>query len=493
MHIAWITAFRLTGAVVIAASLSLGTFAGDTVSNLQRTDSSGRPNIVLVVADDLSWHDIGCYGNKDVRTPNVDKLATQGVRFSRFYAPAPMCAPLRQALFTGIYPVRNGAYPNHSYVKPGTLSMPHHLKPLGYRVGLVGKTHFGPPECFPFEFPHSSRTSKGTGQKASGGGDGEEGAELPLDFAAMDEFVARDRSQPFCLVVASQEPHSPWNLGDAAVYQQDKLQLPPYLVDTPSIRRNLARYYAEVAVLDTEVGRVMSILDRHGLADNTILIFMSEQGSSVPFGKWTLYEAGIHGGVLIRWPGVVQAGRVSPALLSYVDILPTLIEAAGGKAPAELDGRSFLNTLRGGSDAGNEYVFAEQTSRGIGGGRNQLFGIRCVRDARYKLIRNLNPGHEMQGAAVSTAKSWLKEAKPTDQAFAMKQTERYLRRPPLELYDLEADPWEMNNLADDPAQAETVRRLNGILDAWMKAQGDQGAATEEAAFERQRPGLSNRR
>jgi len=440
----------------------------------------GSPNFVLVVADDLSWHDIGCYGNKDVRTPNLDKLAAQGLKFNRFYAPAPMCAPLRQALYTGIYPVKNGAYPNHSRVKPDIKSIPHYLKPLGYRVGLVGKTHFGPAECFPFEYPKSGKSVAKADKKEAG----EEGPELPLDFQAAGEFMSRDRTQPFCLVVTPHEPHGPWTLGDSSVYQQDKLWVPPYLADTPSTRAGLAKYYAEVATLDSEVGEVMRLIDKHGLAENTLFIFVSEQGSSVPFGKWTLYETGIHAGVIARWPGKVKAGRESAALLSYVDILPTFIEAAGGKTPEVMDGKSFLGILNGETDKGDEYVFAEQTSRGINGGVHQLFGIRCVRDNRYKLILNLNPESEMQGAASGMARSWLQSDKESDRELG----KRYLKRPPLELYDLDKDQWEMKNLADDPVHAEAVKKLRGVLDAWMKQQGDLGAETEAAALSRQGKG-----
>jgi len=447
--------------------------------------SRGKPNFVIIIADDLSRHDIGCYGNKDVRTPNLDKLASQGLKFNRFYSPAAICAPMRQALYTGIYPVKNGAYPNHSHVKPDIKSIPRYLRPLGYRVGLVGKTHFGPAECFPFEYPKSRKKAA----NAAGKEPGDEGPELPLDFEAAGEFMSRDKAQPFCLVVASHEPHCPWTLGDSSVYRQDKLWVPPYLADTPATRADLAKYYAEVAVLDSEVGEVMRLIDKHGLAENTLFIFLSEQGSMVPFSKCTLYEAGIHAGVIARWPGRIKSGRESAALLSYVDILPTLIEAAGGTAPAVIDGKSFLGVLTGDTDKGDEHVFAEQTSRGLITAPHQLFGIRCVRDNRYKLILNLNPENEMQGASSETAKSWLKSEKESVRELGR----RYLKRPPLELYDLDEDQWEMNNLADDPAHAETVKKLRGVLDAWMKQQGDLGAETEAAALSRQGKGSEDGR
>jgi len=179
-----------------------------------------------MLPDDLSWHDIGCYGNSDVKTPNIDKLASQGMRFTRAFTTTAMCAPTRQQLYTGIYPVRSGAFPNHSKVKPGTKSMVHYFKDLGYRVGISGKTHFGPTASFPFE-------------KVGGGSP---------TFKKIEEFIKRDRQQPFCLVVTSHHPHAPWKGSEK--YDPEKLKLYPYVVDTPETRKALANYYSEVTVFD---------------------------------------------------------------------------------------------------------------------------------------------------------------------------------------------------------------------------------------------------
>lgn len=219
-----------------------------------------------MIADDLTYRDLGCFGNPDVKTPNLDKLAAQGMRLTGCYTPAPVCSPTRQALYTGLFPVRSGAYPNHSVVKPGVKSLPSYLTPLGYRVGLVGKTHFGPLAQYPFEYP---------GLKTGDQIDNEE-AENALDYDAAEQFIDRDAKQPYCLVVTPHEPHSPWNKGDASAYPPEKLKLAPYLVDTPLTRRALSRYYAEVTVLDEQVGRVMAAVDRSGQADNTLIVFLSE-------------------------------------------------------------------------------------------------------------------------------------------------------------------------------------------------------------------------
>jgi len=442
-----------------------------------------KPNIVVMIADDLTYHDLGSWGNQDVKTPNLDRLAAQGMRLTRCYTPAPVCSPARQALYTGLFPVKSGAYPNHAIVKPGIKSLPHYLQPLGYRVGLVGKKHFGPPPSFPFEYPE--RAAKGTPVENE---DEREDAEAALDYGAAEKFMNRDKSQPYCLVVAPHEPHNPWNKGDASVYKPAQLKLAPYLVDTPLTRRALARYYGEVTYLDQQVGRVMDAVDRSGQADNTLFLFLSEQGSSLPYGKWTLYEAGIRTATIARWPTRIKAGTTNDALCQYVDFLPTFIEMAGGQPAPGLDGRSLLKLLTGDSTAGRDFVFAEATSRGIIAGP-EAYGIRAVADERWKYILNLNPDATFKNTETNTPlfKSWIKKGE-TD-AFAREQAWRYQHRPAVELYDLQNDPFELKNLAEQPDQKSNLTRLRATLDAWMKDQGDEGVKTELEAREHQGSGL----
>ena len=218
-------------------------------------DIDERPNIVIIIADDLTWRDVGAYGNSDVHTPNIDRLAEEGLLFTRAFTAAPMCSPSRMNLYTGLYPVRSGAYPNHSYVKGGVKSIFHYLRELGYRVGLTGKEHVAPRKAFPYEYL----------------GD--------MDFGRVRDFVQRNREQPFFLVVASHQPHVPWNKGNPGKYDPKKLKLPPYFVDTPATRRKLAEYYAEIEYLDGEVGRTMQILKGAGEADSTLVLFTTEQGA----------------------------------------------------------------------------------------------------------------------------------------------------------------------------------------------------------------------
>ncbi|BCM93485.1 arylsulfatase [Abditibacteriota bacterium] len=442
-----------------------------------------KPNIVVMIADDLTYHDLGCWGNKDVKTPNLDRLAAQGMRLTSCYTPAPVCSPTRQALYTGLFPVKNGAYPNHAIVRPGVKSLPFYLKPLGYRVGLVGKTHFGPPANFPFEYP---------GQAANEAQTDNENEEKTLNFGAAEQFINRDKKQPYCLVVTPHEPHSPWNKGDASVYKPAQLKLAPYLVDTPLTRRALSRYYGEVTYLDQQVGQVMDFVDKSGQADNTLFLFVSEQGSSLPHGKWTLYDAGIRSATIARWPAKIKAGATSDALCQYVDFLPTFIEMAGGKPIANLDGRSILQLLTGESTKGRDFVYAEETSRGIIAGP-EAYGIRAVADKRWKYILNLNPDAIFKNTEVNTPlfASWVRKGQ-TD-AFAKEQAERYQHRPAVELYDLQNDPFELKNLAGQSEQKSNLTRLRAALDAWMKDQGDEGVKTEMEAKEHQGSGLVKRK
>jgi N-sulfoglucosamine sulfohydrolase len=435
-----------------------------------------RPNFLILLADDLHWRDLGVMGNPDVKSPNLDRLAAEGMTLQHMFTPASTCSPARHALYTGLFPVRSGAYPNHTMVDPGTRSIFSHLKAMGYRVGLLGKQHVHPREAFPFE---------------NLGGD-------PDRIDALAEFIQRHPAQPWFAVLASNDPHSPWSRGPAALYDPAKLTLPPWMHDNAVTRRELARYYAEITRLDEQVGECLAALERSGQATNTLVLFLSEQGSQFPFGgKWSLHDNGIRIAAFARWPARIKAGSVSSALVQYVDVPPTFIAAAGGD-PAEIDtgcadaqgrrgfdGRSFLDVLLGQTNRHRDHVFAQHTTVGVNGARKP-FPSRAVRDPRYKLIRNLTPENEfwisgLHGRAVY--QSWQQDG-ANDPALATRL--KFLsHRPAEELYDLETDPYEMKNLADEPRLTEVKRRLGRELDAWMRQQGDRGLQTELRARTRQ--------
>ncbi|MCW8927049.1 MAG: sulfatase [Xanthomonadales bacterium] len=432
------------------------------------------PNIVLVLADDQGWRDSGAYGNPDVKTTNIDALAGQGMKFTHAFTATAMCAPTRQQLYTGLYPVHSGAYPQNSFVREGTRSLAHYFGELGYRVGISGKRHYAPAAAFPFESLNSSGT---TNDK-----------EVP-EMDMIREFVNRDPAQPFLLLVTSRQPHTPWNKGDV-FYAPDTLDVPADMPDTAETRKALASYYREVSDFDAELGRVMAIVDESGKTQDTMFIYTSEQGAMFPGGKWTLYDGGVRTAFVVRWPGVVEPGSETDAMVEYVDVVPTLVEAAGATAP-DVDGSSFLSVLKGLADVHDEYVFGVQTTLGVCNG--VPYPIRSVRDARYKLIVNGNSGIEFSNNItvrdpVRYYDSW-RSAGEAGNAFAAERHLAYRQRPAEEFYDLGKDPQELHNLAGEAEYEADIQRLRKVLQAWLEEQGDADPmATETAAKQHILPG-----
>ncbi len=208
-----------------------------------------RPSFLIIMADDCTYNDLPVYGGFNARTPNIDRLASQGLVFNRAYLSEAMCQPCRAELYSGQYPLRNGCAWNHSASRPTTTSMPQHLGPLGYRVGLAGKVHVKPTEAFPFE---------------KVGGFDPNCVRNPTqahNLEAVREFLVRDKNQPFCLVVALVEPHVPWVMGDASKYRPNEIKLPPNLADTPRTREDYSHYLAEITYMDSQVGEILTALD----------------------------------------------------------------------------------------------------------------------------------------------------------------------------------------------------------------------------------------
>ncbi|NIO34419.1 MAG: sulfatase-like hydrolase/transferase [Planctomycetales bacterium] len=428
-------------------------------------DPERKPNLLLIMADDCTFHDIGCYGGQ-AHTPNIDKLATEGMLFTHCFQAASMCSPTRHNLYTGLYPVKSGAYPNHTFAKEGTQSVVHYLKPLGYRVALSGKRHIGPNEVFPFEYL---------------------GKDQNPEFDKIEPFIKecqRDQT-PFCLFLCSNEPHGPWDKGDASRYEAAKLKLPPNFVDTLETREQMTRYLAEITYFDGQVGEALSLLDKYNLAENTLVIVVSEQGSSFPFAKWTCYDSGLQSAFIARWPGQIKPGSVSHAMIEYTDVLPTFIQAGGGKPAPILDGKSLLPVLLGKKKEHKKYVFGEMTTRGILNG-SEHFGIRSIRSRQFKYVWNFTPEVQFTNICMQskTFRSWQAKANSGD-SDAAEKVRRYQERPGEELYDVTTDPFEWNNLAGSPQHAQIKSELRTQLLAWMKNMGDLGQQTELDALAHQ--------
>jgi N-sulfoglucosamine sulfohydrolase len=440
-----------------------------------------RPDIVLFIADDLGVGDIEPYGNEVVRTPTLQRLAAESLRFTRAFAASPTCSPSRSALYTGLYPFRNGAHANHTGVRPEARSLAHHLQPLGYRVALAGKLHVGPREQLPFELIAGSNVPE-PGHE----GDGVLFTDLALD--PVDSWLAAlPDDEPLLLVVADHSPHVVWP--ERAEYDPSEVDVPPTHIDTPELRAARTRYYTDVTKMDRNLGRVLEMVERHRSADNTLVVFTADQGPQWPFGKWGLYDAGIQAPLLVRWPGRVRPGATTPALVSLVDLLPTFVEAAGGSAPEGIDGRSLLPVLLGRATAHREMVFASHT----GDGRMNRAPMRMLRTERYKYIRNLAPeilytthmdGERKEGYW----ESWREMSFRDPHAAAVLW--RYHNRPEEELYDLDADPHEQHNLAGDPGHATRIQEFRTRLAEWRRAQSDAETGPEDLESPDRRVGVS---
>lgn len=448
---------------------------GDRVLAARAQPPAGRPNIFMIFADDVTARDLGPYGNKAVRTPNLDRLANQGLRFTNMYAASPSCSPSRAVLLTGLYPNRNGGHPNHSAVKPGTKSMAHYMASLGYRVILMGKVHASPRESFPFEFYEDDELKPGIGTTKMG-------SELRTVLAGV-----KGGGKPVCILYAKFSTHYPWPPVREYHYEPSEVALQPYLVDTPETRQMRAAYYTHIEDMDRGVGQVMALLEEYKLADDMLTIYSADHGSGWPHERDMLYGPGIHAPFIARWPGKIAPGTVTDALASLVDIVPTFIEVAGGDVSAvvsknggaALDGRSFLPVLLGRQREHHEAIFASHTSNVM-----SVYPIRAVRTRTHSYIWNIDALYEFPSVWSSDApsdqftsrlpvwRSWIRKA-ATD-PFAAERVRMENERPPEELYDLVNDPFELKNLAEDPTHAPMLRTMRGKLEAWMKQQGDAG-------------------
>ena len=444
-------------------------------------------NVVFILADDMSRDTWGAYGSKDCKTPNIDRLANEGIRFDRAYCSVAMCAPFRQELYSGRSPWRTGTLPNHSKSVRGTKSIPHYLQPLGYRVALLGKSHVGPKECYPFE-----RLGDVSKQEDSN----PEIIKRSIKF--FDDCQKKD--DPFCLFIASHDSHAPFTTGDQSAYDANKLMVPPYWVDTPELREEMVKYYAEVTNFDNLVGMVRAELEKRNLWKNTIFIVCSEQGTQLPFAKWTCYDNGLHIGLVLRWPGLSQKGEIVEELVSIADIAPTLVDELGGNLQqGDFDGKNIARLIKGEAMPVHNYMYGAFTNCRIIDNRDRVFPIRSIRNDRYSMI--FNPRYKdgiTSNITLSQALRFIEQGKPESSqvpnvaaSWVVKsnksQTEHELirklhYRPEYELYDLVNDPHELVNLIHEPYYKEIGQRLKKALRKKLKELEDSNPVETEQSF-----------
>jgi arylsulfatase A-like enzyme len=438
-----------------------------------------RPNILLILSDDQSVPHVGCYGNKDIITPNLDKFATEGMRFDRMYVACPQCVPSRAAIFTGRSPVAIGMTRFSAPLPREIKTYPEALKANGYFTGVCGRTYHmdgaatSPESKAVFEkyhlqtFPDRLDYVRSSNQAKA--------------FAELQEFLdlAKPTGKPWFLQLCFNDPHRPLDRNEySAKYDPAKLTLPGHYPDTPGVRDDFARYYGEITRLDELFGRIMAELDRRGFTQDTLVAFMGDNGCSQFRGKGTLFEYGVHVPLLIRWPGKVKPGSTTAELTGGEDLAPTFLQTAGVDVPAEMTGRSFLKLLRG--DAGFEprqYVFSERGAHGSGLPTNSAnFDLgRLVEGKRYKLIYNATWQIPYWPVDFAGDEFWKELVKLNAEGKLTSEMSRLYfspTRPMFELYDLEKDPSEFENLAGKKEFAAIEKELKGAMQEWMILQHD---------------------
>ena len=413
-----------------------------------------KPHLVIFLTDDHSLLDSTVYGARDLKTPNMQRIAGAGLTFDRAFVASPSCAPSRAALLTGLMPARNGAEPNHSKPRAELKKLPAYLQELGYEVVSFGKvSHYQ--HTVDYGFDHFAHDKYHEDVAISAG---------------IEWLRARKSTRPLCIFFGTNWPHVPWPEGPEG-NDPARVVVPPTHVDTPQTREARARYYAAVGRMDAELGAAYDAANEV-LGRNVFFLTTADHGAQWPFGKWGCYDAGIRTPMIAVWPGKIAAGRRTPAMVSWVDILPTLMEVAGGPAPKGIDGQSFARVLHGG-DEHRDRIFTTHS----GDGRMNIYPTRSVRTREWKYIRNLHPEY-YYSTHVDLVQpkeyfgSWVEKAKSDPGAAAV--VKRYHERPAEELYNLAADPNEMKNLAGDPEHRTRLASMRADVSAWMKEQGDTG-------------------
>ena len=436
-------------------------------------------NIVLVVTDDQS-PDAGCYGNEVLQTPNLDALAADGIRFDQAYCTTASCSASRSVILSGLhnhataqYGHQHGYHHFRTYERIQTL--PVRLKAAGYRTARVGKFHVGPEEAYRFD------------QALSGSG------RSPVEMAEnCRDFVSAPDDHPFFLYYCTSDPHRSGGVDNSSphkpnrfgnrpegyrgvtemTYSPSEVHVHEFLPDTPVCRAELAQYYQSVSRVDQGLGRLVDILKQADAYDNTLIVFTSDHGIAFPGGKTTLYDGGMHIPLVVRAPSQEKRGIQTTAMVSLVDVTPTLLDFAGvwEGGEAEFHGRSFLGILEPGQSNGWDEVHASHTFHEI----TMYYPMRVVRTRDHKLIWNI--AHALPYPFASdlwAAPTWQDIFRQGPDALYGKRTvDQYIHRAEFELYDLNEDPDEVVNLADDPRHAELLATLKQKLKTFQDETDD---------------------
>ncbi len=428
------------------------------------------PNILILMSDNHSWNHLGCYGDATVKTPNIDKVAEEGVRFTHAFCPAPSCTPARAAMLTGqdIWRLEEGA--NLWGTIPSRFAVyTDLLEEAGYLVGYEGKG-WGPGDY----------TAGGWNRNPAGN-----------RYGSFEEFYnERDRGQPFCYWFSSRDPHRPYRTdgGKEAGYNLDSISVPPYLPDVPAVRGDIADYYAEIQHFDMEVGEHLGLLSEFGVVDDTVVIIASDNGWQMPRGLANLYDSGTRLPLIVSLPNRIPGGRVVDDFVTLTDFAPTFLDMAGLPIPEDMTAKSLVQILmsdRGGIvDSQRSFVVTARERHAFARQGGPGYPARALRTREHLYIRNYVPdlwpagdpplygdvdAHMLQFP--SPTKMFLLQ-RADDPEYRSLFNLGFLKRPEEELYDLKVDPYQMENVAKDPAYESARTELSAQLDEYLRRTGD---------------------
>lgn len=461
-------------AIILPFSL-ISAFSSGT--HLSAADA--RPNIVLIIADDMGWEDCRPYGNKQIKTNHLEQLARQGMKFDNLILTCSSCSPSRASLLTSRFPHNTGAEQLHWPVPKEQVTFVEHLRKAGYWTAAAGKWHLGNQVRDRFDVIHDVGTAgfqlpteKGDKTKVKtvfAPNPNPSGAE-----AWVSTLQERPKDKPFFLWLGAVDPHRDY--AEKVIlepHRPDDVTIPPYLPDNAETRKDLALYYDEVSRLDHNVGKVLDEITAQKLAENTVVIFMTDNGRPFPRCKTTLYDSGIKSPLIIRWPGKVRTEATCQSLISSVDLAPTILEIAGVMPPDSFQGTSFLKVLAEPETRVRTAAFSEHNWHDFEA------RSRSVRTERYKYIRNEYPDLPNTPPADAVRSLTFQSMRKLRDEGKLKDEQLTCFTKPLpeeELYDIQADPHELQNLAASPKFAAELSELRGALDAWKKQTKDETPA-----------------
>lgn len=419
-----------------------------------RTESQASdPNIIFIIADDVGWNDLGCYGNEVVHTPNIDALAAKGLRFDNAFLTASSCSPSRCSMITGRYPHNTGAAELHSPLPIEQIPFPLQLKEHGYHTVQAGKSHFGPNALRAFDKAHEME-----GANHSGAG------------RWVQCLKERPRDKPFFAWFAAIDAHRAWQ-HDSLGYTHDpaSIPVPPFLADDAETRKDLASYYHEISRWDYYIGEVVKELKAQEIYQNTAIFILSDNGMPFPRAKTRVYDSGMKTPLIVHWPARIDQGAVTRALVSSIDIGPTILDIAGVPTLPSFQGKSFLSIIQHPNLDFRQYVFSEHNWH------DYEAHERMVRSTQFLYIKN-NRTHLSNGGPADSKRSASQTS--LDSLYAQgklnaAQVDIFVTpRSSEELFDVNNDPWQLHNLAGDPKWSVTLEKYRNLLLEWMQSTHD---------------------